>query len=75
METLPVRARATNCMTLRRFLSDELLGTLGNVYKSAARLMAEITQRGADECHGYWTRTQREHPKIEQLLLHKVRSA
>ena len=58
---------------LRRFLSDELLGTLGNVYKSAARLMSELTQRGADDCHGYWMRTQEKHPNIEQLLLDKVR--
>ncbi len=62
-----------SCAALRRFLSDELLGTLGNVYKSAARLMSELTQRGADDCHGYWTRTQEQHPGIEQLLLDKVR--
>ena len=60
------------CGAVRRFLSDELLGTLGNVYKSAARLMSELTQRGADDCHGYWTRTQSGHPGLEQLLLDKV---
>ena len=58
---------------LCRFLSDELLGTLGNVYQSAARLTSELTQRGADQCNGYWTRTQKEHPEIEGLLLDKVK--
>ena len=56
----------------RRFLSDELLGTLGTVYENAAELLSEFTQRAADESYGHWLRTQKERPEVEDRLLDVV---
>ena len=71
--TSAVIAAMQRCSLLpRRFLSDELLGTLGTAYKNAAKLLSEFTQRAADECHSYWLRTRKDRPDLEDLLLHKV---